>query len=276
MPELPEVETIRRALEHVLLGRCCRGVRALIGNLREPISEVLLNEFCRGEIRGVRRRAKFLLFDFPKGGCLIAHLGMTGSFRIESADFVPRPHDRALFLLDQKQILVYHDIRRFGLLRACTLMPGEEYPPEFVAFGPEPLSPEFTGAYLRERLIRCKGPVKPFLMNQKVVVGVGNIYASEALFRARISPLRAGNDLASRECATLERAIRAVLAESIEWGGTTISDYRQPDGSEGHFALNLRVYGRMGLSCLRRGCRGVICRIRQAGRSTFYCPGCQR
>lgn len=275
MPELPEVETIRRALEAVLFGRRVTGVRCLCANLREPLALPLLNEICKGEIRGVRRRAKYLLLDFPRHGCLVAHLGMTGSFRIEPATFTPRTHDRALFALDRKQVLVYHDIRRFGLLRPCRLVPGHNLPVELQELGPEPLGPDFTGAYLLERSRRCKAPVKPFLMDQAVVVGVGNIYASESLFRARLSPLRAGSSLTRKECTGLVKEIRAVLAESIERGGTTISDYRLPDGSEGHFSLNLRVYGRMGLPCLRRGCNGVIERLKQTGRSTFYCPKCQ-
>lgn len=276
MPELPEVETIRRALEQVLVGRRCTGVQTLCAGLRLPLSAPALAEVCRGAIRGVRRRAKYLLLDFSRRGCLLAHLGMTGSFRIEPVGFTPRPHDRAFFLLDHKQTLVYHDIRKFGLLVPCRLAPGQELPPELDGLGPEPLAPEFTGAYLRKRLARCQGPVKPFVMDQGVVVGVGNIYASEALFRARISPLRAGRELSAHECAALVRQIRSVLTESIARGGTTISDFRLPDGSEGHFALNLRVYGRAGLPCLRRGCRGMIVRTVQGGRSTFYCPECQR
>lgn len=276
MPELPEVETIRRALEQILPGRRCGGVRVLCPTLREPLSGAQLAETCRGRISGVRRRAKYLLLDFPGRRCLIVHLGMTGAFRVEPSSFTPHVHDRALFLLDRNQTLVYSDIRRFGLLRPCVLEVGRDVPPEFDAFGPEPLDADFTAGYLRERLRRCKGPLKPALMDQAVVVGVGNIYASEALFRARLSPLRAGNSLSGAECAALVRAVRQVLAASIERGGTTISDYHLPDGSEGHFALDLKAYGRMGLPCLRRGCRGVIVRARQAGRSTFYCPECQR
>lgn len=275
MPELPEVETIRRALHESLCGAFFQRVEVLAPCLREPLLASALQACAHGRLLGVRRRAKYLLLDFPARRCLLAHLGMTGSFRVLSVKEPLVTHDHAVFFLSGGKRLVYNDPRRFGLLRACVLEYGQSYPDDLAALGPEPLEPAFRAAYLYERLRRCKGPVKPFLMKQEVVVGVGNIYASESLFRSRISPQRPGKDLTRAECALLVRTIRAVLAESIAQGGTTISDYRQPDGSEGKFALRLRVYGRDGESCVRGGCPGVVQRTVQGGRSTFFCPRCQ-
>lgn len=276
MPELPEVETIRRALAGVLCGRCVKGVETTVPALREPLSATELAHFAAGKILSVRRRAKFLIFDFPGDRSMLAHLGMTGSFRVMQQGGERQKHDRAFFRLDKNEVLVYNDIRRFGVLKGFVREDCAGLPPELAGFGPEPLEKDFCGNYLHRRLQRCKGPVKPFIMDQRVVVGVGNIYASEALFRAGISPERTGASLTAHECATLVNCIRKVLNESLKLGGTTISDYKRPDGSEGNFALRLKVYGRAGLGCARRGCGGLVRRIVQGGRATFYCPTCQK
>lgn len=274
MPELPEVETICRALASVLVGRKVLGVGATVSTLREPVDLETLEKNVRGKIKSVRRRAKFLVFDFAGRKCLIAHLGMTGSFRVELADAPLRKHDRVFFNLDKKEKLVYNDIRRFGVIKAATL--GGEWPEEFGGFGPEPLEGGFSAEYLYGKLQRCKGPLKPFLMRQDIVVGVGNIYASEALFDCRVDPRRIGCEVTLKECAKIVSSIRKVLRASIRQGGTTFSDYRKPDGSEGKFVLRLKVYAREGQECKRRGCSGTISKIKQGGRSTFHCDLCQK
>ncbi len=276
MPELPEVETIKNALVPVIVGRKILDVITTVPTLREPLNQKELRKNIHGNVLAIRRRAKFLIFDLPGNNCLIAHLGMTGSFRVEPEKAPLLKHDRVVFLLDRNEKLIYNDIRRFGVIKNCKLSAPDKLPEEFAVFGPEPLEKNFNARYLHEILKRCKGPVKPFLMRQDIVVGVGNIYASESLFMAGISPLRPGNEITLEECKSLCDSIKRVLRDSIKQGGTTISDYRKPDGSEGKFVLRLKVYGRDGQECKKAGCKGTIEKIRQGGRSTFYCNQCQR
>ena len=276
MPELPEVETIRRALEPMLVGRVINEVIVKTNTLRTPLDQNLLNkELKNKEIISLKRRAKYLLFTFSGPKYLLSHLGMTGSYRIEHKGFEVKPHDRVIIELNGGDSLVYNDIRKFGELKIVDVPIGKEFPDKFDLYAPEPLSSDFTGGYLFQSLVRISAPIKVAIMRQELTVGVGNIYASESLFASKISPLRPANSLTKRECNLLVREIKKVLLKSLESGGTTISDYKRPDGSEGKFALSLKVYGRAGQDCKRRGCAGMISKITQTGRSTFYCEKCQ-
>ncbi len=277
MPELPEVETIRRALEPMLVGRVINSIIVKTNTLRTPLDQKLLNkELKNREIISLKRRAKYLLFTFSGSKYLLSHLGMTGSYRIERSGFEVKPHDRVIVDLDDGDSLVYNDIRKFGEFKIVDITFGKEFPDKFDLYAPEPLSNGFTGEYLFNALARISAPIKVAIMRQELTVGVGNIYASESLFASKISPLRPANSLTKNECRLLVREIKKVLLKSLESGGTTISDYKRPDGSEGKFALSLKVYGRAGQDCKRRGCTGKVSKITQTGRSTFYCDKCQK
>lgn len=275
MPELPEVETVRRALVQHLPGARLAGVELRIDRLRNQLRSEELEARCVGQtIRAVRRRAKYLLVDFAGGGGMILHLGMTGSLRVDPAGAEPLAHDRIGWPLADGRVWRFNDPRRFGTVEVFADLAAAE-PVRFAAFGPEPLGEAFTADYLHGMLRGRSASVKSLIMDQRVVVGVGNIYASESLFRAGILPTRQGGRVGRAACARLVAEIRAVLAEAIDCGGTTISDFRAPDGSEGRFSIRLEVYGREGEACLRCGTEHPVRRRVVAGRSTFYCPRCQ-
>ncbi len=275
MPELPEVETVRRALALHLPGARLAGVELRIDRLRNQLRSEELATRCVGQtIRAVRRRAKYLLVDFADGGGMILHLGMTGSLRVDPAGAEPLPHDRICWPLADGRVWRFNDPRRFGTVEVFADLAAAE-PLRFAALGPEPLGETFTADYLHGALQGRSASVKSLIMDQRVVVGVGNIYASESLFRAGILPTRQGGRVGRAACARLVAEIRAVLAEAIDCGGTTISDFRAPDGSEGRFTIRLEAYGREGKSCVRCGEGHPIRRRVVAGRSTFYCPRCQ-
>ena len=272
MPELPEVETIARALAGALQGRKLLRAAAYTPRLREPLDTDNLSLAAGRKFTVIRRRAKFIIAE--TGGtapALALHLGMTGSLRIEEKDAARRKHDHAEFFLDNGKKLVYNDPRRFGLAKVYPTPAA--FAEEYADLGLEPLEKGFSGEWLFTRSRKANTPIKPWIMKQEIVVGVGNIYACESLHRCRISPLRPANGLSRDECANLVREIKTVLKQSIKNGGTTFSDYRQLDGSEGHFVQRLEVYGRTSEPC--RHCGAPIARIVQGGRSTFYCPQCQ-
>lgn len=276
MPELPEVETVRRGLERCLVGRRLRHAHVL-GRLRTPLDEGELEAFCAGhEIASVRRRAKYLLVAFADGGGLLLHLGMTGSFKVDGGRPEEERHCRVWWELDNGLTWRFLDIRRFGQLRLC---PGDwsgvgGVPECLAGLGDEPLEDGFDGARLLAIGKGRRQAVKQVIMDQRLLVGVGNIYASESLFRAGIDPRRPFATLRRREADRLATAIREVLLESIEAGGTTISDFVTLDGSEGGYTVHLRVYGRQGEPCVR--CGATLERMVQGGRSTFFCPHCQK
>jgi formamidopyrimidine-DNA glycosylase len=277
MPELPEVETVCRALEPHLVDRRIRGIRAHVTRLRKPVNAPRLRRLAADrQVRAVRRRAKFIILELTDRRALVIHLGMTGSLRICRKSEPLRTHDRVSIVLDRREELRLEDPRRFGSVGACILDQAGGDPPDCSDYGPEPLLRHFSGEYLHRISRKRRVNIKNLIMNQAAVVGVGNIYASEALWRARIRPTRAAGRLSRRACDQLVEAIRHVLRAAIRSGGTTLENYRQPDGSEGRFRHRLRVYGREDLSCPR--CRGGsrIRRIVQSGRSTYYCPTCQR
>lgn len=270
MPELPEVETTRRGLAPLLVGRAFRGVEIRDGRLREPVPESLPALLAGRRLRALERRAKYLLFRYAHG-TLLLHLGMSGSLRIAPRGEPLRRHDHLRFTLAGGRELRFHDPRRFGL---CAWLAGDPLLDARLArLGPEPLGDAFDAAALRAALRGRKAAVKLLLMDPAVVVGVGNIYASEALFRAGIRPARAGGSLRSAEIERLVAAVRSVLREALRAGGTTLRDYVDGGGEPGAFQVRLRVYGRGGEPCTV--CATPI-RSRVLGqRSTFWCPACQ-
>ncbi len=275
MPELPEVEVCRQGLAPALAGCTVRGVAVRQGRLRAEVPADLGQCLTGCRIAGIGRRGKYLLFDCQReggGGWLIVHLGMTGNLRLVAPGTPPGSHDHVDFVFDGR-LLRYSDPRRFGLVDWFA-GPDPAAHPLLAGLGVEPLSPEFTGAWLHGQLQRRSAPVKTVLMDAHLLVGVGNIYASESLFRAGISPLRAASRISRRRCDALAAAIRETLADAIAAGGSSIRDYVHSDGGSGYFQISCAVYDRAGEPCRR--CGGVVRSVRQGGRSTFYCPSCQR
>ncbi|AFJ48936.1 bifunctional DNA-formamidopyrimidine glycosylase/DNA-(apurinic or apyrimidinic site) lyase [Shimwellia blattae] len=268
MPELPEVETSRRGIEPYLVGQTILHIEIRNGRLRWPVSEALY-ALSDKPILSVQRRAKYLLLELPEGWIII-HLGMSGSVRILPDAPAAGKHDHVDLVLSNGTVLRYTDPRRFGAwLWARSL----ENHPVLAHLGPEPLSEDFTGAYLHASGARKKIAVKPWLMDNKLVVGVGNIYASESLFAAGIHPDRAAQSLSVAECERLAQEIKTVLQRSIAQGGTTLKDFLQSDGKPGYFAQELQVYGREGEPC--RVCGTAISATKHGQRRTFYCRHCQ-
>ena len=271
MPELPEVETTRRGIEPHLRGRRIRAALVHDARLRWPVTPGL-SEALRGQrVLRVERRAKYLLLRFRRG-TLIVHLGMSGNLRVLPAATPLLKHDHVELQLDSGFTLRLNDPRRFGSCLYTTDDPARH--PLLRELAPEPLEPGFDGAYLHSVTRRRRVAIKPLLLNGRLVSGVGNIYASEALFRARIRPRRAARSLTLAECLRLAAAIRRVLAAAIRAGGTTLRDYVGADGDPGFFRQKLYVYERAGLPCRR--CRTSIRQVTQGQRSTYYCPRCQQ
>lgn len=274
MPELPEIEVLRRSLEPRLLGRRIERIEARRVALREPLDGRALRRALSGaRIVAVRRRAKYLLLDVESGSTLLVHLGMSGRLTLAAADAPREPHEHLSLHLDGGERLRLRDPRRFGLAVAIATA-GLSEDPHLATLGVEPLSPEFGAELLCAAAARRRGPVKNFLMDGRVVVGVGNIYASEALFRARIAPQRGVDRLRSAQWARVADAVVETLAQAIAEGGTTLNDFTDGAGSPGLFQVSLAVYARGGEPCPR--CAARIRRLVQAGRSSFYCPRCQR
>ena len=270
MPELPEVETVVRALRQRIVGRRMLAVNASVNRLRTRIDISALRAHCCGQtIRNVTRRAKYIRILFESGGGLLLHLGMTGAFRVETTDTARSAYDRVWWNLDDGSSWRFEDIRRFGSVQTVS---ADEWEGMLAHLGPEPLGPNFSGEVLFHLSRGRRVSVKTLIMDQRRVVGLGNIYANEALFRARIRPTRMASRLSKAVCARLHMCIVEVLSEAIEQGGTTISDFKGLDGSEGRFHLMLDVYGRGGEECR---CGTLVKRIVHGGRATFYCPHCQ-
>lgn len=271
MPELPEVETTCRGLSPHLLGKQVISVTVRQRQLRWPVPGRLEKALPGQEILSVSRRAKYLLIG-TGAGTLIAHLGMSGSFRMVRPDTIAGNHDHVDIALGSGWILRYNDPRRFG----CMLWsPGDPLQHKLLkTLGPEPLEPAFSAEYLYRMSRGRKLSIKPFLMSNQVVVGVGNIYASESLHRAGIHPRRPAGRVGMARMEALVREVRQVLAEAIKAGGTTLKDFVREDGQPGYFAQSLQVYGRAGKPCLR--CGEAVRQEVMAQRASYFCPGCQR
>ncbi|HET7202091.1 MAG TPA: bifunctional DNA-formamidopyrimidine glycosylase/DNA-(apurinic or apyrimidinic site) lyase [Steroidobacteraceae bacterium] len=271
MPELPEVETTRRGIRAALVGHTIRAFDLREPRLRWPVEARLVEELAGQRVVDVDRRAKYLLIRLERG-TLIAHLGMSGSLRVMPAGTARLLHDHYDLVLDSGQCLRFNDPRRFGSLHWCTGDPREHV--LLAALGPEPLEPAFDAAYLARRAKGRRTAVKLFLMDQRIVVGVGNIYASEALFRAGVRPRRAAGRLKAAEWRYVVDAVRDVLSDAIRQGGTTLRDYVSADGTPGYFRQELYVYERTGQPCRR--CSTPIRHLVQGQRSTYFCPACQK
>lgn len=281
MPELPEVETIRRGLLTVLAGQRIAHVEQRRTDLRFPLPPHFAERLAGRQVEDIERRGKYLLIRLDDGLVWLAHLGMSGRFRIDAPDTAAMPpdaHDHVLLLTDRGLRLRFHDPRRFGFM---DLFPAEAIDRHSMLriLGPDPLSPAFSAAYLGPRLQR-RTTLKAALLDQRLVAGMGNIYASESLFQAGLSPQRLAADVSPRAVVRLVASIRDVFARAIAAGGSSLRDHRQPSGELGYFQHQFAVYGRQGERC--PGCRcdlaktGGICRIVQGGRSTFFCPERQR
>ena len=268
MPELPEVETTVRGLAKVLDGRRLAGVEARRPDLRRALPPDLRQRLTGARAIGFRRRAKYGLIDTDRGDTLVFHLGMSGHWRVDPAEI--GKHDHFVLETDDGRRVALNDARRFGSL---DLMPTDALDdwPTFAALGPEPL--DLDPADLRRRFKARKAAIKLLLLDQRIVAGLGNIYVCEALYRAGIHPARAGGSVSLERLKRLVPAIHDVLAEAIAAGGSTLKDFAAPDGELGYFSKAFAVYDREGRSC---GCGGAVKRIIQGGRSTFYCPRCQR
>lgn len=273
MPELPEIEVLRLSLLPLLPGRSV--VRSLVRSLalRQPLDRRGLSHHLEGRtVTGLRRRAKYLLIDLSGGSTLVVHLGMSGQLTLVAGQAPVERHEHVAFELDSGQRLRLVDPRRFGMVFAAeTDRLGDH--PSLAHLGVEPLGSELSGAYLAARARGRRGPVKNYLMDGRIVVGVGNIYASESLWRAGVHPKRSVGRVAPATWDRLAEAVRAVLGQAIAEGGTTLADFTDGGGNAGYFQVSLAVYGREGGPC--PSCERPIKRVVLGGRSTFYCPGCQ-
>ena len=270
MPELPEVETTCRGIGPALVGQCVTGVRVRNSRLRIPVPDELAQRIVGSRLHSVRRRAKYLLLDFG-GGSVIIHLGMSGSLRVLSPDNAPDVHDHVDIVFGT-HLLRLRDPRRFGLVTWCAGDPLAH--PLLAGLGPEPLESGFDEAYLFHVTRGIRAPIKQVLMDARKVVGVGNIYASESLFRAAVHPLAPAGRIGLRRYARIAAAVRETLNDAIRAGGSTLRDYVGGDGRAGYFQQQYFVYGRVGAPC--RVCATPIERRVVAQRATYWCPNCQR
>ncbi|MGO9423227.1 bifunctional DNA-formamidopyrimidine glycosylase/DNA-(apurinic or apyrimidinic site) lyase [Roseiarcus sp.] len=289
MPELPEVETVRRGLEPAMVGARIDKVEVRRADIRFPFPPRFRERLTGRRIEALTRRAKYLLLRLDGAETLIVHLGMSGSFRVEDATpgafHHPRSkdpkHDHVVIHLDNGKVVTYNDPRRFGFMDLARDDALDRHP-RLAELGDEPLAADFDAARLAALFKASRAPLKSALLDQKRIAGLGNIYVCEALFRAKLSPFRPAGDLANasggptKAGRALTKAIRSVLEEAIEAGGSSLRDHRQTDGELGYFQHNFDVYDREGLACRRPGCGGTIARYAQSARSTFYCPVCQK
>lgn len=293
MPELPEVETVRRGLEPVMEGQVIARVEARRGDLRFPLQKDFVTRLEGQTVIGLGRRAKYLTADLSSGDVLLMHLGMSGSFRVVQAQGAVTPgafhyprgeeraHDHVVFHMASGAVISFNDPRRFGYMK---IVPRAQLAddPFLRGLGPEPLGNEFDAAMLARACAGKKTSLKAALLDQRVVAGLGNIYVCEALFRAHLSPKRQASTLAGRNGAPTDHArrlvsaIHAVLNAAIKAGGSSLRDHRRTDGELGYFQHSFQVYGREGEKCKTAGCGGIVKRFTQNGRSTFWCPKCQK
>ncbi len=283
MPELPEVETVRRGLLPVLEGGVIARAEVNRPDLRWPLPERMADRLTGRTVTALRRRSKYLLADLDSGETLLVHLGMSGRMLVSGAQIgafhhdhpAPQKHDHVVLHMGSGARITFNDARRFG---AMDLMPTDRASEHVLlaGLGPEPFGNDFNEPYLAARLQGRKTPIKAALLDQRIVAGLGNIYVAETLYRARISPLRLAGDLTEPQAQGLVPIIREVLAEAIEAGGSSLRDFRQANGELGYFSKHFQVYDREGAPCETLGCTGTITRTVQSGRSSFWCPACQR
>ncbi|PVA07610.1 bifunctional DNA-formamidopyrimidine glycosylase/DNA-(apurinic or apyrimidinic site) lyase [Thalassorhabdomicrobium marinisediminis] len=283
MPELPEVETVRRGLAPSLEGQVIARAEVNRPDLRWPFPERMADRLTCARVLALRRRSKYLLADLSTGETLIIHLGMSGRMTVSGDPLgqfhhdhpAPAKHDHVVLHMENGARVTFNDARRFG---AMDLAPTDQLDAHWLIkpIGPEPLGNAFNEDYLVGALATRNTPIKAALLDQRIVAGLGNIYVCEALYRARINPKRKARSLSKARVASLVPIVREVLSEAIAAGGSSLRDYRQADGELGYFQHGFQVYDREGAPCRTEGCTGTIARIPQSGRSTFYCPKCQR
>ncbi|GGE54545.1 bifunctional DNA-formamidopyrimidine glycosylase/DNA-(apurinic or apyrimidinic site) lyase [Actibacterium pelagium] len=282
MPELPEVETVRRGLAPSMEGAVIARAQVNRPDLRWPFPDRMAERLTGARVIRLARRSKYILADLDTDETLIIHLGMSGRMTVSGDPIgqfhhthpAPEKHDHVVFDMDNGARITFNDPRRFGAMDLVSTANADQHKLLSV-LGPEPLSNSFNAAYLAERLRGRKTLIKAALLDQGIIAGLGNIYVCEALFRAGISPKRQAGRISVARLETLTAKINDVIAEAIASGGSSLKDYRQADGELGYFQHSFQVYGREGQACLRDGCDGTIRRIVQSARSSFYCPVCQ-
>jgi formamidopyrimidine-DNA glycosylase len=275
MPELPEVETVCRGLEPVLIGQVITKVDVRRKDLRKPFPKGLKTRIESAKVTHITRRAKYIQAHLDNGFVLVIHLGMSGRIVFHPADYKPQTHDHFILHMQDGQQIVLNDPRRFGIVDLVAVDDLESHA-LFSHLGPEPLSNGFSGPVLAQALAGKKAAIKQVIMDQTIVVGVGNIYASEALFMAGINPEKPAGKVKADQAEALVSAIKKVLQKAIKAGGSTLRDHRQANGELGYFQHSFSVYDREGQVCITCAGKRPIMRITQGGRSTFYCPTCQK
>ena len=283
MPELPEVETVRRGLAPSMEGAVIVSAQVNRPDLRWPFPDRMAQRLTGQKVLGLRRRSKYILADLASGETLLIHLGMSGRMTVSGdplGQFVhdhpaAEKHDHVVFDMDNGARITFNDPRRFGAMDLLDTATADQHK-LLSSIGPEPLGNDFHQDYLVQAFKGRMTPVKSALLDQKIVAGLGNIYVCEALFRAGINPKRKAGQISANRVASLVPIIRDVLTEAIEAGGSSLKDFRQASGELGYFQHRFRVYGQEGNPCTTVGCGSSIQRITQSGRSTFYCPACQR
>ena len=283
MPELPEVETVRQGLETVMTGRRINQADVNRPDLRFPFPERMADRLTGARVLGLRRRSKYILADLDTAETLLIHLGMSGRMLISGVQIgahhfehpLPQKHDHVVFHMEGGARVTFNDARRFGAMDLTPTSTTDQHP-LIASLGPEPLGNMFDEDYLKDRLRGKATPIKSALLDQTLVAGLGNIYVCEVLFRAGISPKTPAGRISGKRVASMVPIIRDVLTEAIEAGGSSLRDYRRTDGELGYFQHGFRVYDREGKPCTNPGCASSIARIVQSGRSSFYCPTCQR
>ena len=293
MPELPEVETVRRGLQPAMEGATIVKAEARRKDLRFPFQKDFVARLEGQIVTGLGRRAKYLMADLASGDVLLMHLGMSGSFRVLKQDGpqtpgrfhhprgLDRTHDHVVFHMSSGAVVIFNDPRRFGYMKVIARNAIEDEP-LLQGLGPEPLGNAFDAAMLARSCANKKTSLKAALLDQRVVAGLGNIYVCEALFRALLSPRRLAATLATKKAEPTDHArrlvsaIHAVLNQAIKAGGSSLRDHRQTSGELGYFQHSFQVYDREGEKCQTAGCRGIVRRFTQNGRSTFWCPKCQK
>lgn len=271
MPELPEVQVVCNLLYNKIIGKSVSNVVINCRNLRVPVTQDIENILRNKIVNDITRRGKYMIWHMESDVCIIIHLGMSGKLTYVNQHYRCSKHDHVVFLFNDYSAVIFNDARRFGLV---IVLNEEEVKDFFCKLGIEPLIDEFNGIYLYKQLKNKKTNVKSLLMNNKLVVGIGNIYASESLFRAGISPLRLAKDVNYRECEKLAIEIQNTLNNAIIAGGSTIKNYSHPSGSQGEFQNSFYVYGRNNKPC--KICNHSITLIKQNGRSTYFCRVCQK
>ncbi|WP_375173963.1 bifunctional DNA-formamidopyrimidine glycosylase/DNA-(apurinic or apyrimidinic site) lyase [Pseudooceanicola sp.] len=283
MPELPEVETVRTGLAPVMEGQVIARATVNRPDLRWPFPERMAERLTGARIDRLRRRSKYILADLDRGETLLIHLGMSGRMTVSGDPLgrfvhdhpMPEKHDHVVFDMENGARVTFNDPRRFGAMDLLPTLEADSHP-LLASIGPEPLGNAFNEGYFLAAVKPRRTPIKTALLDQKLVAGLGNIYVCEALFRAGIAPTRRADRISTPRLAALVPIIRDVLTEAIAAGGSSLKDYRQADGELGYFQHNFDVYGREGEPCRTPGCATAIRRVVQSGRSSFYCPQCQR